>query len=138
MIHRMARFPTSSGAGTTAALVFCLALLVGCAPRVANAPATTQRGPTSAVSATPVPTMIDAVIVDVRTDVRVLTVKEDRTHETWMVSLPDPVRISGAGRPDMRCDELTVGDHVRISGTSSIDLILKADTIELLDNVPRP
>lgn len=87
---------------------------------------------------TPVLTMFDAVIVDVRADARVLTVKEDRTHATWMVSLPDPVRITGPGRADMRSDELMIGDHLRISGTSSIDLILKADTIDLLDNVQRP
>jgi len=107
-------------------------LLCGCgAPPPRVPPGAGEAGMKPAVA-----TMIEAVIVDVRPDARTLTVKESREHATWMVSLAEQSRIFGAGQPDMRLEDLGVGDHVRISGTSRIDLILKADAIELLDRSP--
>ncbi len=86
----------------------------------------------------PVPTMIEAVIVDTRPEARALTVKDVREHATWMVSYAEDVRIFGPDRPEMKPEELEIGSRVRISGTSRIELILRADEIELLDGTPRP
>jgi hypothetical protein len=109
-----------------------LAALLLCA--CAAAPPRTPPESGGAMEMAPVPTTIEAVIVDSRPEARALTVKDVREHATWMISFAEEVRIFGLERPEMRLEDLGIGDRVRISGTSRVELILKAHEIELLDD----
>ena len=86
----------------------------------------------------PIPTMLEAVVVDARPEVRTLTVKDVMDHETWMVSLAEDARIFGPGKPEIRLEEVEIGTRVRISGTSRVELILRAEQIEVLAGSRQP
>jgi hypothetical protein len=70
--------------------------------------------------------LMRAIIVDVNPELRTITVKEDRVHETWTVAVTDETRIVSSDGALLVLEDLRIGQRLQIRGRSRYQAIVTA------------
>jgi len=82
--------------------------------------------------------VMDAVIVDVNPDAGTLTVKDDRSHDTWTIAVGTDTRILGPDAGSVALGDLRIGANVQIRGRSRIPWILIAEEVSVQEEQRKP